>query len=102
MICGDVGGSFGIKVHVYPDEVATAAIAKIMGRPVKFIADRLESFTTDIHARDHEITAKIAVDAEGKILAIDVDDWTDRALFCLSAHFGNRGQSGGQPVRWTL
>ena len=76
VICGDVGGSFGIKVHVYPDEMATAAIAKIMARPVKFIADRLESFTTDIHARDHEIEAKIAVDADGKILAIDVDDWT--------------------------
>lgn len=76
VICGDVGGSYGIKVHVYPDEVATAAIAKVMGRPVKFIADRLESFSTDIHARDHEIQAKIAVDAEGKILAIDVDDWT--------------------------
>lgn len=76
VICGDVGGSYGIKVHVYPDEVATAAIAKVMGRPVKFIADRLESFSTDIHARDHEIDARIAVDAEGKILAIDVDDWT--------------------------
>ncbi|SNS24525.1 xanthine dehydrogenase family protein molybdopterin-binding subunit [Antarctobacter heliothermus] len=76
VICGDVGGSYGIKVHVYPDEVATAAIAKIMSRPVKFIADRLESFTTDIHARDHEIEASIAVDAGGKILAIDVDDWT--------------------------
>jgi carbon-monoxide dehydrogenase large subunit len=76
VICGDVGGSYGIKVHVYPDEVATAAIAKVMGRPVKFIADRLESFSTDIHARDHEIEAKIAVDADGKILAIDVDDWT--------------------------
>lgn len=76
VICGDVGGSYGIKVHVYPDEVATAAIAKVMGRPVKFIADRLESYTTDIHARDHEIEASIAVDAEGKILAIDVDDWT--------------------------
>lgn len=76
VICGDVGGSYGIKVHVYPDEVATAAIAKIMSRPVKFVADRLESFSTDIHARDHEIEASIAVDAEGKILAIDVDDWT--------------------------
>lgn len=76
VICGDVGGSYGIKVHVYPDEVATAAIAKVMGRPIKFIADRLESFSTDIHARDHEIKAKIAVDADGKILAIDVDDWT--------------------------
>ncbi len=76
VVCGDVGGSYGIKVHVYPDEMATAAIAKIMARPVKFIADRLESFTTDIHARDHEIEARIAVDADGKILAIDVDDWT--------------------------
>ena len=76
VICPDVGGSYGIKVHVYPDEVATAAIAKVMGRPVKFIADRLESFTTDIHARDHEIDARIAVDADGKILAIDIDDWT--------------------------
>lgn len=76
VICGDVGGSYGIKVHVYPDEVATAAIAKVMNRPVKFIADRLESFSTDIHARDHEIEAKIAVSEDGKILAIDVDDWT--------------------------
>ena len=76
VVCGDVGGSFGLKVHVYPDEVATAAIAKIMGRPVKFCADRLESFTSDIHARDHEATGRIAVDRDGKILGFDVDDWT--------------------------
>ena len=76
VICGDVGGSFGIKVHVYPDEVATAAIAKVMGRPVKFIADRIESFTSDIHARDHEVDARIAVDADGRILAIDIEDLT--------------------------
>ena len=76
VICSDIGGSYGIKVHVYPDEVATAVIAKIMARPVKFIADRLESFATDIHARDHRITARMAVDAEGRITAIDVDDLT--------------------------
>lgn len=76
VICGDVGGSYGIKVHVYPDEVATAAIAKALGRPVKFIADRLESFASDIHARDHEITGRLAVDAAGKILALDIDDLT--------------------------
>jgi carbon-monoxide dehydrogenase large subunit len=76
VICTDVGGSYGIKVHVYPDEVAVAAIAKIMGRPVKFIADRLESFSTDIHARDHRIKARMAVDAQGHITAIDVDDLT--------------------------
>jgi aerobic carbon-monoxide dehydrogenase large subunit len=76
VICTDVGGSYGIKVHVYPDEVAVAVIAKIMGRPVKFIADRLESFSTDIHARDHRIKARMAVDADGRITAIDVDDLT--------------------------
>ena len=76
VICTDVGGSYGIKVHVYPDEVAIAVIAKIMGRPIKFIADRLESFVSDIHARDHRIKARMAVDAKGHITAIDIDDLT--------------------------
>jgi carbon-monoxide dehydrogenase large subunit len=76
VICKDVGGSYGIKVHVYPDEVATAAIAKVMGRPVKFIADRFESFVTDIHARDHRIKGRMAVDADGRITALDIDDLT--------------------------
>ncbi|SNR77142.1 xanthine dehydrogenase family protein molybdopterin-binding subunit [Puniceibacterium sediminis] len=96
VICGDVGGSYGIKVHVYPDEVATAAIAKIMGRPVKFIADRLESFTTDIHARDHEIRAKIAVDETGKILAFDIDDWT--AIGAYSVYPRTSAIEGNQVV----
>ena len=76
VICSDVGGSYGIKVHVYADEVAVAAIAKIMARPVKFIADRLESFASDIHARDHRIKARMAVDAGGRITAIAIDDLT--------------------------
>lgn len=76
VICKDVGGSFGIKVHVYPDEVAVATMARIMGRPVKFIADRFESFASDIHARDHRIKARLAVDADGRVLAFDVDDLT--------------------------
>src|SRR5204862_8306853 len=76
VICGDVGGSYGIKVHVYPDEIAVAVIAKILGRPVKFIADRLESFASDIHARDHRIKARMAVAATGRITAIDIDDLT--------------------------
>ncbi len=96
VICGDVGGSYGIKVHVYPDEMATAAIAKIMARPVKFIADRLESFTTDIHARDHEIEARIAVDAEGRILAFDVDDWT--AIGAYSVYPRTSAIEGNQVV----
>jgi carbon-monoxide dehydrogenase large subunit len=76
VICKDVGGSFGIKVHVYPDEVAVAAMSRVLGRPVKFVADRFESFASDIHARDHRIKGRIAVDAQGKILGFDIDDLT--------------------------
>jgi aerobic carbon-monoxide dehydrogenase large subunit len=76
VICKDVGGSFGIKVHIYPDEMATVALSKILKRPVKFVADRLESFVTDIHARDHRVHAKMAVDAAGAITAIEMDDLT--------------------------
>lgn len=76
IIARDVGGSFGIKIHTYGDEVATAVAAKILKRPVKFVADRLESFVTDIHARDHRVTAKLAVDGQGRMLALDMDDLT--------------------------
>ncbi len=72
----DVGGSFGIKVHIYADEMATAALAKLLKRPVKFVADRLESFVTDIHARDHRVKAQIGVKRDGTITAFEIDDLT--------------------------
>ena len=72
----DVGGSFGIKVHAYADEMATVALAKLLRRPVKFVADRLESFVTDIHARDHRVKAKIGVKRDGTITAFEIDDLT--------------------------
>jgi carbon-monoxide dehydrogenase large subunit len=74
VICPDVGGGFGIKLHFYADEVATAAIAKALGRPVKFFADRLEAFVSDIHARDHVVTARMALDTGGHIIGFDVHD----------------------------
>jgi carbon-monoxide dehydrogenase large subunit len=76
VICRDVGGSYGIKVHTYADEMAVVTIARLMGRPIKFIADRLESMGSDIHARDHRVTARMAVDKDGRILAMDLDDLT--------------------------
>jgi carbon-monoxide dehydrogenase large subunit len=72
----DVGGSFGIKVHVYADEMATVALSKLLKRPVKFVADRIESFVTDIHARDHRIKAKIGVKKDGTITAFEIDGLT--------------------------
>jgi aerobic carbon-monoxide dehydrogenase large subunit len=76
VVCKDVGGSFGIKVHIYADEMATAALSKLLRRPVKFVADRIESFVTDIHARDHVVKARIGVAADGEIKAFEIDDLT--------------------------
>jgi len=72
----DVGGSFGVKVHTYADEMATVALSKLLKRPVKFVADRIESFVTDIHARDHRIKGKIGVSKDGTITAFEIDDLT--------------------------
>jgi|LauGreDrversion4_2_1035121.scaffolds.fasta_scaffold05241_8 carbon-monoxide dehydrogenase large subunit len=76
VICKEVGGSFGIKVHAYPDDFATVALSIICKRPVKFVADRIESFISDIHARHHRVKARIAVSKSGEILAFDMDDLT--------------------------
>ncbi len=76
VVCKDVGGSFGIKIHVYGDDMATAAASRLLRRPVKFVADRLESFTADIHARGHEVDASIAVKRDGTITAFTIDDRT--------------------------
>ncbi|MEM7752473.1 MAG: xanthine dehydrogenase family protein molybdopterin-binding subunit [Pseudomonadota bacterium] len=83
IIAEDVGGSFGIKIHTYGDEVATAAAAKLLKRPVKFVADRNESFFTDIHARDHIVRGRMAVTGEGKIAALAFDDITGIGPFSM-------------------
>jgi aerobic carbon-monoxide dehydrogenase large subunit len=76
VVCKDVGGSFGIKVHIYADEMATYALSKMLRRPIKFVADRIESFNTDIHARDHRCRGKIGVKRDGTITAFQIDDLT--------------------------
>jgi carbon-monoxide dehydrogenase large subunit len=79
----DVGGSFGLKIHTYPDEIATCALAMMLGRPVKFLADRIESFQTDIHSRDHRVTAEVAVRRDGTILAMRLDDLAPVGAFSV-------------------
>ena len=99
VICKDIGGAFGIKVHVYPDEMATAAISVILRRPVKFIADRLESFVSDIHAREHRVKVRLAVKKTGEILAFDLDDLT--AIGPYSVYPRTSGIEGNQVVNLT-
>jgi carbon-monoxide dehydrogenase large subunit len=72
VVTPDVGGAFGLKLSAYPDEMAVAAIAVLLGRPVKYCADRLESFVSDNHAREANVHGRLAVDADGKLKALDV------------------------------
>jgi carbon-monoxide dehydrogenase large subunit len=72
VIVPDVGGAFGMKLSAYPDELAVAALAVLLGRPVRFTADRLESFVSDVHAREATIHGRMACDAQGQLLAMDI------------------------------
>ncbi len=99
VLCRDVGGSFGIKVHAYPDDFATVAISLLLGRPIKFVADRLESFVSDIHAREHRVKARIAANRAGDILAFEIDDLTGIGPYSVFPR--TSGIEGNQVVNLT-
>ncbi|MQX37053.1 xanthine dehydrogenase family protein molybdopterin-binding subunit [Roseospira navarrensis] len=72
VVAPDVGGGFGSKIFHYAEEaVVTWAAAKV-GRPIKWTAERSESFMTDCHGRDHVTTAELALDADGTFLGLRV------------------------------
>ncbi|MDP2818652.1 MAG: xanthine dehydrogenase family protein molybdopterin-binding subunit [Polaromonas sp.] len=70
VIVGDVGGGFGMKTGVYPEDVAVAFCARSLQRAVKWVADRSEEFVSATHGRDLQSHAELALDESGKILAL--------------------------------
>jgi aerobic carbon-monoxide dehydrogenase large subunit len=73
VIAPDVGGGFGSKIFIYAEEVACVwASKKIGGRPIKWTAERTESFLADAHGRDHVTEAELAMDSSGKITGLRV------------------------------
>jgi aerobic carbon-monoxide dehydrogenase large subunit len=70
VIAPDVGGGFGSKIFIYAEETVCLWASKKVGRPVKWVADRTEAFLSDAHGRDHVTTAELALDADGKMLAL--------------------------------
>ena len=97
VIAPDVGGSFGMKLHVYHEDMAVVGLSMLAGRPVKFIADRMESFVTDIHARDHRVRARLGVGADGTLLGLEASDLTGIGAF--SAYPRTSAVEGNQVVR---
>ncbi len=72
VVSPDLGGGFGSKIFVYSEEVACAWAARRLGRPVKWTATRSEAFLADAHGRDHVTEAELALDEEGRFLALRV------------------------------
>ncbi len=70
VICADVGGAFGTRTSLHPETVLVAWASRRTGRPVRWTADRSESFATDFQARDVSIRAALALDADGRILGL--------------------------------
>jgi carbon-monoxide dehydrogenase large subunit len=77
----DVGGGFGVKLHVYDDEMAVCAASILTGRAVKYVGDRLEAFVSDIHARAHRISVSMTLDAQARITALSLDDLAEAGAY---------------------
>src|SRR6202012_2686346 len=77
VIAPDVGGGFGSKIFIYPEEMVALWASKKVGRPVKWTGDRTEAFLTDAHGRDHLTKAEIAFDKDNKILGLRVKTYAN-------------------------
>jgi aerobic carbon-monoxide dehydrogenase large subunit len=73
VICPDVGGAFGLRTNLYPEQIAVVWAARHVGRPIKWTGDRSECFLSDLQGRDLVTTARLALDRTGRILAFAVD-----------------------------
>ncbi|MEZ5825816.1 MAG: xanthine dehydrogenase family protein molybdopterin-binding subunit, partial [Geminicoccaceae bacterium] len=73
VLAEDIGGSFGMKASIFPEHVPLMHAARELGRPVRWINDRSESFLTDYHGRDSVFDASLALDADGHFLAVKLE-----------------------------
>lgn len=85
VIAPDVGGAFGLKFFLQCETVVAAHAAMDIGRPVKWIGDRNESFLADLHGRDHVSRAELAMDESGKFMAMRVSITANLGAYCSQA-----------------
>ena len=95
--CPDIGGGFGQKAHVFPEEIAVAWAALRLGAPVKWVEDRRENLLSSSHAREQRVRARVAADAEGRVLAIDAEVYCDVGAYGIYP-WGQVLESLGTPM----
>ncbi len=93
--CPDVGGGFGVKNALYPEWVMLLWAARRLGRPVRWMSERTEDFITTAHGRDNVTRARLALDAEGHFLALDVSTIANLGAYLSS---GGPGSSTNAPA----
>ncbi len=86
LVTDDIGGSYGLRGSIYPEMVLMPWVSKIVGRPVKWVADRSESHLSDDDGRDNIVDASLAFDADGTFQAIRIRSWGN-----LGAYVSYRG-----------
>src|SRR5436309_337395 len=83
VVAPDVGGGFGMKSALYPEEVAVSALARLLGRPVKWVGDRREDLLTSTQAWDEDIEAELGVDGDGCIRGLRAKVWADVGAYSV-------------------
>jgi carbon-monoxide dehydrogenase large subunit len=85
VVVGDVGGGFGMKTSLYPEDVVVAFAARALRRPVRFTAERLDEFIAASHGRDVQSRAELALDRDGRILALRVESLANVGAYATPA-----------------
>jgi carbon-monoxide dehydrogenase large subunit len=93
--CPDVGGGFGVKNALYPEWVMLLWAARALGRPVRWMSERAEDFVTTAQGRDNVTRARLALDADGRFLALDVSTIANLGAYLSS---GGPGSSTNAPA----
>ena len=85
VLVGDVGGGFGMKTGLYPEDVVLAFCAREFARPLKWCAERIEEFLAATHGRDLRSKAELALDADGRVLALRIDSLANMGAYATPA-----------------
>ena len=85
VLVGDVGGGFGMKTGLYPEDVVAAYCSRQLGRPVKWCAERIDEFLAATHGRDIVSKAELALDAGGRVLALRIDSLANLGAYATPA-----------------
>ena len=81
VVTPDVGGGFGMKIFIYPEHVLTCFAARAIGRAVKWTSERTEAFQSDTHGRDNITIGELALDKDGKFLAMRTKNWAGMGAY---------------------